>query len=139
MAEVKKGESKVAAALNGDGKQVRSVPITFAEFVTHNTKESLWILVDGKVYDVTSFKNHPGSFDKLLQNSAVDSSVEFKNVGHKAGSIRMMEKYFIGEADPETVVPYEKLPTPKQPDRWLYISIHLSVLMFFYLVSVYGG
>ena len=29
------------------------------EIFEHNTKESLWLLIDNKVYDVTNFK-HPG-------------------------------------------------------------------------------
>ncbi len=29
------------------------------EVFEHNTKESLWLLIDNKVYDVTNFK-HPG-------------------------------------------------------------------------------
>ena len=31
----------------------------------HNTKESLWLLIDNKVYDVTDFK-HPGGKQILL-------------------------------------------------------------------------
>ena len=31
----------------------------------HNTKESLWLLIEGKVYDVTDFK-HPGGKQILL-------------------------------------------------------------------------
>lgn len=29
------------------------------EIFQHNTKESVWLLIDNKVYDVTEFK-HPG-------------------------------------------------------------------------------
>ena len=34
----------------------------------HNTKESLWLLIENKVYDVTDFK-HPGGKQILLQNA----------------------------------------------------------------------
>ena len=34
----------------------------------HNTKESIWLLIDSKVYDVTNFK-HPGGKQILLQNA----------------------------------------------------------------------
>lgn len=35
------------------------------EIFEHNTKESLWLLIDSKVYDVTNFK-HPGGKQILL-------------------------------------------------------------------------
>ena len=35
------------------------------EIFEHNTKESLWLLIDNKVYDVTNFK-HPGGKQILL-------------------------------------------------------------------------
>lgn len=38
------------------------------EIFSHNTKESLWLLIDNKVYDVTNFK-HPGKQAVLLMNA----------------------------------------------------------------------
>ena len=38
------------------------------EIFEHNTKDSLWLLIDNKVYDVTNFK-HPGGKQILLQNA----------------------------------------------------------------------
>lgn|SRR3990167_2753147 len=119
--------------------QVRKHKITFSEFVTHNKKDNLWILVHGKVYDVTDFKSHPGSFDKLLQNSAKDASSEFDRVGHKPGSIKMMEKYYIGEIDPDTVEQTEVGPTPVQPDRFLYIGIMIVAALGLFSVAYFGA
>lgn len=39
------------------------------EIFKHTTKESLWILIDNKVYDVTNFKEHPGKMTVLLNNA----------------------------------------------------------------------
>ena len=35
------------------------------EIFHHNTKDSCWLLIDRKVYDVTHF-DHPGKFQILL-------------------------------------------------------------------------
>lgn len=47
---------------------------SLAEIFQHNTKESLWILIDNKVYDVTNFKNHPGKMTVLLNNGGQDAT-----------------------------------------------------------------
>ena len=125
--------------LNGDGRSIRTVPITWSEFVTHDHKDSLWILVEGKVYDVTNFKKHPGSFEKLLQHAAMDGTSGFKVVGHKPGSIKLMDNFYIGQIDPETVVQYEALPAPTQPDRYLYIAYMVAAFVFFYSVAFFGA
>jgi len=43
------------------GKQFKDLN----EIFEHNTKDSLWLLIDMKVYDVTNFK-HPGGKQILL-------------------------------------------------------------------------
>ena len=119
--------------------KVRKDPITWAEFETHVHKESLWILVHGKVYDVTNFKSHPGSFEKLLHNAGVDATKEFDRVGHKASSIKQMEKYYIGEIDPETVPEYQEGETPVQPDRWMYIGLIMLVAFTLFFIGYRWG
>ena len=132
-------DRKVAEKDSAQDTKVRKHKITFSELVTHNKKDNLWILVHGKVYDVTNFKTHPGSFDKLLQNSAKDASSEFDRVGHKAGSIKMMDKYYIGEIDPDTVEKTESGPMPQQPDRFLYMGIMLLAALGLFAVAYFGA
>ena len=43
------------------------------EIFSHNTKQSLWLLIDNKVYDVTNFK-HPGKMAILIQNAGQDAT-----------------------------------------------------------------
>jgi cytochrome-b5 reductase len=41
---------------------------TFADIEKHKSKNSLWFVVHGKVYDVTKFiDEHPGNIHALLQ------------------------------------------------------------------------
>lgn len=44
-----------------------------SEILQHNTKDSIWLLIHNKVYDVTNFK-HPGGKQILLQNAGQDAS-----------------------------------------------------------------
>ena len=121
------------------GVQRRSDLILWSEFETHDHKDSLWVLVNGKVYDVTNFKKHPGSFEKLLQNTGKDATKEFEKVGHKAGAIKQMEQFYIGDIDQSTVIQQVEGPSPVQPDRNKFIAIMILVAAFFFSVGYFGA
>ncbi|KAH8923526.1 acyl-CoA dehydrogenase NM domain-like protein [Atractiella rhizophila] len=59
---------------------------TIEEVEKHNNeKEGVWIVIDGGVYDVTSFlSEHPGGKKILLRSSGKDSSEEFWKFHNKA-------------------------------------------------------
>ena len=44
--------------------------ITLAQCQEHMSDKDCWLVIDGKVYDVTPFLDeHPGGFDTLVSNS----------------------------------------------------------------------
>jgi len=51
------------------------------EIFEHNTKDSLWVMIECKIYDVTNFK-HPGGKQILLQNAGQDATTQFEDIGH---------------------------------------------------------
>ncbi|XP_026663672.1 cytochrome b5-like [Phoenix dactylifera] len=69
-----------------------------SEISLHTTKKDCWLIIHGKVYDVTTFlEDHPGGEDVLLQASANgDATQSFEEVGHSSTAISMMEGYSIG-------------------------------------------
>ena len=69
---------------------------TMEEVRQHTTAETgIWIVMDGKVYDVTKFEKHPGQFDILLMNAGRDATKEFNNT-HSEKAKKMREQYAIG-------------------------------------------
>ena len=50
---------------------------TKEEVQKHNKLSDLWIIINDKVYDVTSFGGHPGGFDLLLDYAGKDATVGF--------------------------------------------------------------
>ncbi|XP_057950798.1 cytochrome b5 [Malania oleifera] len=76
----------------------------FEEVAKHSEIKDCWLIISGKVYDVTSFMDdHPGGDEVLLSATGKDATNDFEDVGHSDSAREMMEKYYIGEIDASTV------------------------------------
>lgn len=72
------------------------------EVAKHCTKDSCWVLLGTRVYDVTGFlRMHPGGEALLLRRSGKDISRELDGPPHRhsENARRWMEQYYIGEID----------------------------------------
>ncbi|KAG8098192.1 hypothetical protein GUJ93_ZPchr0013g36718 [Zizania palustris] len=79
---------------------------SMVEVACHNTPDDCWVVVDGKVYDVTKYlDDHPGGADVLLEVSGKDAKEEFDDAGHSKSAKELMQDYFIGELDPTPNIP----------------------------------
>lgn len=75
---------------------------TRAEVEVHNTEKDLWVILHGKVYDITKFVDeHPGGVDTLTDVGGVDGSSEFDSVGHSDSAKAMLTKYYLGDLSAE--------------------------------------
>ncbi|GKV22408.1 hypothetical protein SLEP1_g32286 [Rubroshorea leprosula] len=69
----------------------------------HNTKDDCWIVIDGKVYDVTSYLDeHPGGDDVVVEATAKDATDDFEDVGHSDSARELLQNFCIGELDKST-------------------------------------
>ncbi|XP_010555748.1 PREDICTED: cytochrome b5-like [Tarenaya hassleriana] len=90
--------------------------LTFEEVSKHNKTEDLWLIISGKVYDVTPFMDdHPGGDEVLLSSTGKDATSDFEDVGHSDTTRDMMHQYFIGEIDSSTVPTKRTYVPPQQP------------------------
>ena len=80
-------------------KAVELQTYTKEEVAKHCKEDDAWIVVDGKVYDVTEFVPlHPGG-DSILNHVGGDSTEGFKGPQHPASVWDLLLKYHIGELD----------------------------------------
>jgi L-lactate dehydrogenase (cytochrome) len=63
-----KGSTARAAPSSDAFKQ-----IPYSEVQKHTSKDSCWVIIEGQVYDVTSFlSKHPGGAKVILKNAGRD-------------------------------------------------------------------
>ncbi|PKA66727.1 Cytochrome b5 isoform A [Apostasia shenzhenica] len=80
---------------------VGSKKYSVSEISGHTSKDDCWLIIHGKVYDVTDFlEDHPGGDDVLLQAAANgDATQSFEDVGHSTAATNQMESFFMGVVD----------------------------------------
>ena len=87
----------------------------------HDSRESVWFVHDGKVYDGTKFlKEHPGGAESILMVGGQDATEEF-NAIHSSKAKSMLADYMIGQvgnaAEAQDDVAPERAPIDKQVSR----------------------
>ncbi|KAI1078296.1 L-lactate dehydrogenase [Whalleya microplaca] len=74
-----------------------------AEVAKHNTRESCWLVIHSKVYDVTSFlEEHPGGPIILLKQGGADATIEFDKTHPIEILSDLPDGSCLGNMDPET-------------------------------------
>lgn len=87
---------------------------TKEEVKKHNNNQSSWLVIHNTVYDITEFLNeHPGGEEVLLEQSGLDGSEGFEDVGHSLDARELMEKYKIGE-----LMESERYPSIDKKTNW---------------------
>lgn len=76
--------------------------VTHDELKQHTSADNIWVALDGKVYNITSFlKYHPGGSDILLKKAAGrDATSLFYKYHPNVKAHTMLQKCFVGNLDP---------------------------------------
>lgn len=82
----------------------------------HNSKDDCWVVIDGKVYDVTTYLDeHPGGDDVILATTGKDATDDFEDAGHSNDARELMKSFCIGELDMSSPdIPELKISDKKQ-------------------------
>lgn len=99
--------------------------LTRAEVAKHNTEESLWCIIDHRVYDLTDFVDaHPGGSVVLAQVAGQDATVDFYNLHRQEVLEKYRDQFCIGTIEgekPEVIEPQigALSPVPYAEPLWL--------------------
>ncbi|XP_029384659.1 cytochrome b5 isoform X2 [Echeneis naucrates] len=105
-----------------------------SEIEQQNTFKSTWIILHGKVYDVTKFlEQHPGGEEVLREQAGGDASESFEDVGHSTDAREMTGDMLIGEVHPESAVTTLK-DESSWWSNWLIPSLVAAIITLMYRI-----
>jgi len=72
--------------------------ITVAELKKHQQEEDCWLVIDGKVYDVSEFtEEHPGGEQLIMDMWGKDATEGFNSVVHSDAATEILEELYLGD------------------------------------------
>ncbi|XP_054552921.1 cytochrome b5 type B isoform X1 [Talpa occidentalis] len=121
-----------ASGSGGKGQGVEK-PVTYyrlEEVAKRNSPENIWLVIHGRVYDITRFLNeHPGGEEVLLEQAGADASESFEDVGHSSDAREMLKQYYIGDVHPD---PSKSNECKSCWSYWIFPIIGAVLLGFLY-------
>lgn len=96
-------ENNQTAKITGVNNSVKTSTLSMVELIKHNSAQSCWLLISGKIYDVTTFLGqHPGGEQTILQTCGTDATVAYNTKDgrgrpHSASANAMLAAYYIGD------------------------------------------
>ena len=69
----------------------------YEEVSKHRTHDDLWVVLNGKVYNISSYiDEHPGGEEVILDVAGEDATEAFDDLGHSDEAHEILQKLYIG-------------------------------------------
>lgn len=89
-------ESSDSESSSSDSGYTRS--FTPKQVAEHNTPEDCWVMLHGKVYEVTDYlANHPGGGNLISRNGGKDVTSDFEGMFHSDRARARLKTLYIGD------------------------------------------
>lgn len=70
------------------------------EVAKHNSSSDLWVVYNGRVYDITSYiDEHPGGEEVVVDVAGTDATEAFDDIGHSDDAHDILKGLLIGKVD----------------------------------------
>lgn len=116
---------------------------TRQEVLGHKTLGDCWIIINGEVYNITSWlKRHPGGARILMHYAGEDATVAWTSFhNNKALSLKYMAAYHIGhiaeEEQPEIIKDFLKLRSELEKEGMFKVKPWFFVAHFLHIIAFY--
>ncbi|KAK1559300.1 hypothetical protein Q3G72_012981 [Acer saccharum] len=114
--------------------------LDFEDVKKHNHKTDCWLIISGKVYDVTPFlDDHPGGDEAMINVTGKDATDDFDDVGHSKSALDMLQKYYVGEINKSTIPTTKKYkPPPRETIKPSDSGFVVTILQFLIPLLIIG-
>ncbi|KAF2813894.1 uncharacterized protein BDZ99DRAFT_567610 [Mytilinidion resinicola] len=105
--------------MNHKSNDTQAVKLTGADIAKHNSRDSCWVIIHGRAYDVTDFlPEHPGGPKIILKYAGKDATEEFEPIHPPDTLDKYLDKSkHLGEVDMGTVEEEKKEEDPDEKAR----------------------
>ena len=105
--------------MNHDSSNTQPRKLTGAEVAKHNSRESCWVIIHGRAYNVTEFlPEHPGGPRIILKYAGKDATGEYEPIHPPDTLDKYLDKSkHLGEVDMKTVEKEVKEEDPDEEER----------------------
>jgi len=112
--------NQTASNSSSNTTQIPASPISvqMTEVAGHNRQADCWIVVSGKVYDVTAYITvHPGGVTMITRNCGKDATTDFNTKGgsgssHSSYAKNLLASYLIGSLNTTQLPPTASITSP---------------------------
>ncbi|EAN94763.1 putative cytochrome b5 [Trypanosoma cruzi] len=86
--------------------EARLPKYAWEEIRKHNTDKDCWVVLYGRVLDVTKFlSQHPGGIDPINDLGGYDITNSFESIGHSSRALVLSKEFIVGDLDKDSKPP----------------------------------
>lgn len=110
--------------MNHNSSNTQAKQLSGEEVAKHNSRESCWVIVHGRAYDVSDFiDEHPGGPKIILKYAGKDATEEYEPIHPPDTLDKFLDKSkHLGEVDMKTVEKEDKVEDPAEAERQAAIA-----------------
>ncbi|VVB77837.1 Cytochrome b5-like Heme/Steroid binding domain protein [uncultured archaeon] len=102
--------SRPGSQIQENGSLSDTIGLTLQEIEKHNKATDCWMIINNKVYDITSYiGSHPGGYSTIVSGCGKDATELYDTKGnrgspHSANANSLLDAYFIGDLNTNLTV-----------------------------------
>ncbi|XP_069822209.1 cytochrome b5 type B isoform X2 [Dendropsophus ebraccatus] len=120
---------------NSEGSPSEESQVTYytlEDVRKRNSAKELWLVIHGRVYDITRFvEEHPGGEEVLFEQAGADATESFEDVGHSVDAREMLKQYYVGDLHPDVLITTSSNSSSSW-SNWLIPAVAVLILGLMY-------